>query len=171
MRLIHSNSSVFFDTKTKKSIYHFPQISKAVGKSLANAIAILYFVFWLTYYNFLKGLRNVSAFCVLVLHPCHVISLSKAANNLRCSHYCQTYQKSFYHIIFIALLEEMSSYHRQQQINFLLCGSCFWCASYMHLHTVENCPLCMNGKVGSMLIRKYTHDAIRGVTLAFKSNR
>ncbi|HMH09767.1 MAG TPA: hypothetical protein VK553_03605 [Candidatus Nitrosopolaris rasttigaisensis] len=42
--------------------------------------------------------------------------------------------------------------------------------------TVEKCPSCMNGKVESMPlsdkeIYTFRYDAIRGVTLAFKSNR
>jgi len=95
---------------------------------------------------------------------------------------------NFYHIIFLALLEEMVPYHKQQhsnkertaeckQIHFLLCGSCFWCASYIDLrNTVEKCPSCMNGKVESMPlsdkeIYTFRYDAIRGVTFAFKSNR
>jgi hypothetical protein len=40
-----------------------------------------------------------------------------------------------------------------RQPYFLLCGSCYWCASYLNLRgTVETCPSCMNGKVESMPI-------------------
>ena len=40
-----------------------------------------------------------------------------------------------------------------EQPHFLLCGSCYWCASYLSLRgTVEICPSCMNGKVESMPI-------------------
>jgi hypothetical protein len=66
---------------------------------------------------------------------------------------------------------------KSKQIHFLLCGSCFWCASYLDLcETVEKCPSCMNDKVESMPVSDkeiYTfgYDAMRGVTLAFKSNR
>jgi len=31
-----------------------------------------------------------------------------------------------------------------KQPHFLLCGSCYWCASYLSLHgTVEICPSCL----------------------------
>lgn len=40
-----------------------------------------------------------------------------------------------------------------EQPHFLLCGSCYWCASSISLRgTVEICPSCMNGKVKSMPI-------------------
>jgi hypothetical protein len=64
-----------------------------------------------------------------------------------------------------------------EQPHFLLCGSCYWCASSISLlGTVEICPSCMNGKVESMPlsdkeIYTFRYDSIRGVTLAFKSNR
>jgi len=64
-----------------------------------------------------------------------------------------------------------------EQPHFLLCGSCYWCASYLNLRgRVETCPSCMNGKVESMPlsdkeIYTFRYDAIRGVTFAFKSNR
>jgi hypothetical protein len=64
-----------------------------------------------------------------------------------------------------------------KQPHFLLCSSCFWCASYLNFRgTVEVCPSCVNGKVESMPlsdkeIYTFRYDAIRGVTLAFKSNR
>jgi hypothetical protein len=44
--------------------------------------------------------------------------------------------------------------------HFLLCSTCFWCASDLNLRgIVERCPSCMNGKVESMRIsnnEKYT---------------
>ncbi len=40
-----------------------------------------------------------------------------------------------------------------KQPRFLLCSSCFWCASDLNLPgIVERCPSCMNGKVESMPI-------------------
>ena len=37
------------------------------------------------------------------------------------------------------------------QSYFLLCGSCFWCASYFKVHyIIQICPSCMNGKIESM---------------------
>jgi hypothetical protein len=62
-----------------------------------------------------------------------------------------------------------------KQPHFLLCSSCFWCASNLNMHgTVEICPSCTNGKVESMPISNteiYTFDynAIRGVTLEFRT--
>lgn len=60
-----------------------------------------------------------------------------------------------------------------EQAHFLLCSSCFWCASYLSLRgTVEMCPACLDGKVESMPISDnevctFRYDAIRGVTLEF----
>ena len=62
-----------------------------------------------------------------------------------------------------------------KQPHFLLCSSCFWCASDLNLRgTVEICPSCMNGKVESMPISDneiYTfhYSATRGVTLEFRT--
>lgn len=63
-----------------------------------------------------------------------------------------------------------------KQPHFLLCGSCYWCASYLNLRgTLEICPSCMNSKVESMPISDketyaYRYNAIRGVTLEFRTN-
>ena len=62
-----------------------------------------------------------------------------------------------------------------EQPHFLLCGSCYWCASYLSLRgRVETCPSCMNGKVESMPISDneiytFCYNAIRGVTLEFRT--
>ena len=49
----------------------------------------------------------------------------------------------------IRTLEKLET--KPSQSYFLLCGSCFWCASYFKLHSIiEICPSCKNGKVGSM---------------------
>jgi hypothetical protein len=62
-----------------------------------------------------------------------------------------------------------------EQPHFLLCGSCYWCASYLSLRgTVEICPSCKNGIVESMPISDneiYTfhYNATRGVTLEFRT--
>ena len=62
-----------------------------------------------------------------------------------------------------------------EQPHFLLCGSCYWCASSISLlGTVEICPSCMNGRVESMPlsdkeIYTFRYDAIRGVTLEFRT--
>lgn len=64
-----------------------------------------------------------------------------------------------------------------KQKQFLLCGSCVWCATCIDSRvTIEKCPSCMNGKVESMQLSndeifKFCQDEIRGVTLEFTSNR
>jgi hypothetical protein len=62
--------------------------------------------------------------------------------------------------------------------NFLICGSCFWCASYLNnMHSfVDICPSCKHGKVESMPISfdetyKFDYDAGRGVILEFGRTR
>jgi hypothetical protein len=53
-----------------------------------------------------------------------------------------------------------------EQPHFLLCGSCYWCASYLNLRgRVETCPSCMNGKVESLPISDneiYTLETFMG---------
>ncbi|HET7148710.1 MAG TPA: hypothetical protein VFI73_09465 [Candidatus Nitrosopolaris sp.] len=74
-------------------------------------------------------------------------------------------------------------YSEQQVItfserNFLICRSCFWCATYLNdMHNiVDICPSCKNDKVESMPISfdetyKFDHDARRGVILEFGRTR
>jgi hypothetical protein len=74
-------------------------------------------------------------------------------------------------------------YFEEQQLasnerNFLLCRSCFWCASYLNnmYRSVEVCPLCKDPKVESMPISfdetyKFDYDAGRGVILEFGRTR
>ena len=64
------------------------------------------------------------------------------------------------------------------KINFLLCESCFWCASYFNNYrkVVTNCPICGNKKIESMPISHdevytFNHDPKRGVTLGFSKWR
>jgi len=64
-----------------------------------------------------------------------------------------------------------------KETHFLLCGSCFWCASFLELRVmIDVCPLCMYGKVESMPlsdkeIYTFDYDLTSGVTLSFSSNR
>ena len=58
--------------------------------------------------------------------------------------------------------------------NFLICNSCFWCASNLNnmRNFVDICPSCKNEKVESMPISfdetyKFDYDAGRGVILEF----
>ena len=59
------------------------------------------------------------------------------------------------------------------KINFLLCESCFWCASYLNNYrkVVTNCPICGNKNIESMPISHEVntscHDPKREVTLGF----
>jgi hypothetical protein len=59
-----------------------------------------------------------------------------------------------------------------RHVQFTLCGSCFWCASYLDGRGVEKCPSCESGKVESMPVagnEMYTFDygTLRGVTVRF----
>jgi hypothetical protein len=70
-------------------------------------------------------------------------------------------------------------YSEQREIafrerNFLICISCFWCASSLNnMHNfVDICPSCKNEKVESIPISfdetyKFDYDAGRGVILEF----
>jgi len=59
------------------------------------------------------------------------------------------------------------------KINFLICESCFWCASYFNNYSmvVSNCPICGNKNIESMPIshevNTSSHDPEREVTLGF----
>ena len=62
------------------------------------------------------------------------------------------------------------------KINFLLCESCFWCASYFNNYrmVVTKCPICGNKKIESMPIshdevHTSSHDPKHGVTLGFSN--
>jgi predicted Zn-ribbon and HTH transcriptional regulator len=63
------------------------------------------------------------------------------------------------------------------QIDFLLCPSCYWCASHFNYSKVATrCPTCSSDNVESMPISNdelYTfgHDGNRGVTLEFSKSR
>lgn len=63
------------------------------------------------------------------------------------------------------------------QIDFLLCPSCFWCASNFNYSKVAiRCPTCSRDNVESMPISNdelytYSHDGNHGVTLEFSKNR
>src|SRR5688500_2153046 len=62
-------------------------------------------------------------------------------------------------------------------INFLVCGSCFWCASYFnYTEKVTGCPKCGNDNVESLPIANgeaytYSHNRYRGITLEFSKHR
>jgi hypothetical protein len=62
-----------------------------------------------------------------------------------------------------------------KEIHLLLCGSCFWCASYFNIGRVTNakCPSCNNDdRLESMPVSydevyKFDYDQKRGITLEF----
>lgn len=62
------------------------------------------------------------------------------------------------------------------EIKFLLCNSCFWCASYYHNWSdkdrITKCPACYSDELESMPISsreiyKFDYNPVRGITLEF----
>jgi hypothetical protein len=59
------------------------------------------------------------------------------------------------------------------KINFLLCGACFWCASYLSCtRTVTRCPTCDSDNVESLPISNdevytFSYNGNRGITLEY----
>ena len=92
-------------------------------------------------------------------------------------------EQSFLRKNTIARLEHGSETDRNpnapihNQIDFLLCPSCFWCASYFNYSKVATrCPTCCRDNVEPIPISidelyTYSHDVNRGVTLEFSKNR
>lgn len=65
------------------------------------------------------------------------------------------------------------------RIQFLLCQSCFWCASYIGLQSITNyeiltqCVICKNGKIESLPISsnesyKFDYSKTHGIELTFQ---
>jgi hypothetical protein len=70
-----------------------------------------------------------------------------------------------------------------EEISFIICQSCFWCASYINTITAftakrrgdappTKCPICIEGNIESMSINKnevykFDYDAKHGVVLEF----
>jgi hypothetical protein len=59
-----------------------------------------------------------------------------------------------------------------KHVLFTLCGSCYWCASYLDGRGVEACPACSSGRVESIPVAGnemyvFDYDAMRGVTVDF----
>lgn len=55
---------------------------------------------------------------------------------------------------------------------FALCGSCYWCASYLDARGVEKCPSCRSKRVGSIPVAGnemyvFDYETRRGVTVDF----
>jgi hypothetical protein len=108
---------------------------------------------------------------------------------VHCSYQIAVYSGILYSSIFLQrkmetmnVISNMELDFEQHNIsserNFLICSSCFWCASYLNnMHNfVDICPLCKNEKVESMPISfdetyKFDYDAGRGFTLEFGRTR
>ncbi len=67
---------------------------------------------------------------------------------------------------------------QRRQVNFLVCQSCFWCASYLYgcYKVAESCPLCgntsSNNNIESIPISnqeafKFEYNQLRGLSLNF----
>ena len=64
-----------------------------------------------------------------------------------------------------------------KEIHFLLCESCFWCASCLNVaeRTVTKCPSCTDARLESMPISdneiyKFEYNPVRGVILEFSES-
>src|SRR5262245_37740390 len=63
------------------------------------------------------------------------------------------------------------------EIHFLICQSCFWCASYFnYAEVISRCPTCDSNNVESLPITNsefytFSYDTNRGVTLEFSERR
>ena len=71
--------------------------------------------------------------------------------------------------------EQHDSYDER---NFVLCRSCFWCASILNTRYryLNSCPSCMNPELESMPISlddiyTFDHDPRQGVSLGFWNNK
>ena len=58
-----------------------------------------------------------------------------------------------------------------KQVRFTLCGSCYWCASYLDGRGTDSCPACM-GRVETIPVAGnemyvFDYDGRRGVTVDF----
>jgi hypothetical protein len=67
-----------------------------------------------------------------------------------------------------------------ENIHFLICGSCFWCASQSDNcnthYMIKECPSCKSSRIESMPISQdeiysFDTDTKRGVTLKFSKSR
>jgi hypothetical protein len=57
-------------------------------------------------------------------------------------------------------------------VRFTLCGSCYWCASYLDGRGVETCPACMSNRFESIPVAGnemyvFDYDEKRAVTVDF----
>jgi hypothetical protein len=59
-----------------------------------------------------------------------------------------------------------------KQVRFALCGSCYWCASYLDARDAERCPACKGDRIESIPVAGnemyvFDYDERRGVTIDF----
>ncbi len=59
-----------------------------------------------------------------------------------------------------------------KHVTFTLCGSCYWCASYLDGRGTERCPSCNSDTVESLPVAGneayvFDHDSKRGITVDF----
>ena len=72
------------------------------------------------------------------------------------------------------LYNDMLKHANSNEKNFLMCKSCFWCASFLNsrYRSLNACPACKDSVLESMPIsvnERYTfdHDPLQGVKLRF----
>jgi hypothetical protein len=58
------------------------------------------------------------------------------------------------------ITENKRGHKRQKQVYFLICGSCFWCASALSLRPIRNetipkCPMCEDEGISIVPIWRY----------------
>jgi hypothetical protein len=69
-------------------------------------------------------------------------------------------------------VEEAAIQRISRRVSFLLCNSCYWCATALQQMDFETCPVCKNAvefiplNEGEMF--SYDHDSKKGVILEFK---
>ena len=59
-----------------------------------------------------------------------------------------------------------------KRVLFALCGSCYWCASYLDGRGAESCPACRSERIESIPVAGnemyvFDYDTRRGVTVDF----
>ena len=78
-----------------------------------------------------------------------------------------------YDVVINKKLRFPQSLNTSRERSFLICKTCFWCASLLNTHrSVEVCPSCMESELDLMPLAfcetyKFNYDRIRGITLEF----
>jgi hypothetical protein len=69
---------------------------------------------------------------------------------------------------------ERRNYRISDEVSFLICRSCFWCASCLSAEsTFTECPSCVEGNIESLPIAenedyRFNVDLKRGITMEFR---